>query len=134
MQYKRYNELVVARLAPGDEILACLMEIAEKEGITCANVTGLGASAKFTLDSGEYDVPKHEISSIVGNISQLDEKVFLHIHANFSAPDGNVIGGHLKFCEIFSTCELFIHIYDVKLTRMLPYPEEKPGWVWLDPK
>lgn len=136
MQYKNYKEekMIALRLAPGDEVMDCLTQIAVNENLKSASLHGLGASADFVLDSGHYNEEKHEISSIVGNITKLDGEYFLHVHANMASPRGNVIGGHLKNCVIFSTCEIFIHYYDVEIGRFLPKPEERPAWVWMDPK
>ena len=49
MEYKRFNDSILARLDPGEEILASVREIALKEEIKLASVSGLGAVNSFTV-------------------------------------------------------------------------------------
>lgn len=89
MQYKRFDDKIFARIDPGEEILQQLSFIAEKEQISLAHVTGLGAVNDFT--TGVFDVQKkefypvnttgsYEIVSLTGTITEKENKPYLHIH------------------------------------------------------
>ena len=58
-----------------------------------------------------------EISSLVGNISEKDGKVYLHLHANFGRRDYTVVGGHLLSCVLNGACELVVTRFNCKVGR-----------------
>ena len=58
MEYKRFNEKIIVRLDPGDELMSSLLNIAEKENILFANVSGIGGSNDVVL--GVYDVEEKQ--------------------------------------------------------------------------
>ena len=51
-----------------------------------------------------------EITSLVGNVSQMDGEVYLHIHVNIADENNNVFGGHLTSAVISATGEIIIDI------------------------
>ena len=114
MNYGKYGDTYIVRLEVGDEICAALLSFAEKENITLAEVSGIGAVNAFTV--GVYDTAEkkyyanefsgaYEIVSLSGNITQKDGKPYLHLH--FSAGDsaGRVFGGHLNSAVISATAK-----------------------------
>ncbi len=44
-----------------------------------------------------------EITSLVGNISQMNGEVYLHIHINLANEENKVFGGHLTSAIISAT-------------------------------
>ena len=58
-----------------------------------------------------------EISSLVGNISEKDGEVYLHLHANFGRRDYTVVGGHLLSCVLNGACELVVTRFHCKVGR-----------------
>ena len=54
MKYKRFGEDIVARLEVGEEVIASLSDIAEREGVTFAEVSGIGAADDIAVSV--YDV------------------------------------------------------------------------------
>ena len=133
MKYKRFGEDIVARLEVGEEVIASLSDIAEREGVTFASVSGIGAAddiavsvydvgAKRYFDN-EYREPM-EITSILGTVSEMDGEPYIHIHLTAGRADGTVIGGHLKRAVISATCELVLHtVYD----RVPRFYDERTG-------
>ena len=126
MEYKRFDNTILARIDKGEEILEKLMEICEKEHVKLANVNALGAIGEFTI--GLFDTSEkkyysanytgdYEIVSFTGSISTMDGKLYNHIHLSAGARDNKVYGGHLNKAVVSATCELFIHIVDGKVNR-----------------
>lgn len=118
MKYKRFGEDIVARLEVGEEVIASLSDIAEREGVTFAEVSGIGAADEF--DVSVYDVKAKvyfdntfreplEITSLSGTVTEMNGAPYVHIHATAGRADGAVIGGHLKRAVISATCELVLH-------------------------
>lgn len=133
MKYKRFGEDIVARLEVGEEVIASLSDIAEREGVTFASVSGIGAAddiavsvydvgAKRYFDN-EYREPM-EITSILGTVSEMDGEPYIHIHLTAGRADGTVIGGHLKRAVISATCELVLHTVYGRVPR---FYDERTG-------
>ncbi len=126
MEYKRFEDTFAVRLDRGDEILGCLTRLCEQEGILLASVEGIGASRHAVI--GLYDVDEHafhgtelngpmEITSLLGNVTRKDGKVYLHLHATLCAPDKHAFGGHLNECVIGATAELFVRVLPGEVGR-----------------
>lgn len=126
MHYRKDGNTISVRLSIGEDIIASLLELAEKENIGFAQVNGIGATSRTTvgcydLEKGEY-IPKTfekpmEIVSLLGNLTRKDGKPYLHLHASFSGEDCNVVGGHLTEAVIGVTAEIFVNIIDGEMNR-----------------
>ena len=53
MEYKRYDNTIVLRLDPNEDIFQSLLQLAAKEDIALAKISGLGAIDDFTV--GVFD-------------------------------------------------------------------------------
>ncbi len=126
MEYRRFENTIYLRLDPKEEILEQLTDIAKKENIMLAQVSGLGAINDFT--AGVYDTQNkefhalrfqgtYEIVSLVGTITRKDEEVYLHIHMSAGDNEGHVFGGHLSKAIISATAEIVLQITDGKIER-----------------
>ena len=49
MEYRRFDNKIIARIDKGEEILEKIKEIALKEKIRLANINALGATNDFTV-------------------------------------------------------------------------------------
>ena len=126
MEYRRVNDTYILRLDPGEEIMASLASLCEREEIVLAKIEGLGAAdhavvglfdvAAKEFHKRSFDVPL-ELSSIIGNVTRQDGKVYLHVHVNLCDSDLNAYGGHLVECRISATAEIFITVLDGKVNR-----------------
>ena len=136
MDYRRFGDKLVVRLDKGEEVCAKLLELAEKENIRLASVSGIGASGDVTLGVfnpriREYKSVRYEgdyeIASLTGNLSRQDGKPYLHLHAVIGDPtdkfewhhnpSGVTYSGHLNAAVISATCELVVDVIDGEVGR-----------------
>ena len=67
MEYKRFNNTIVARIDKGEEILDKIKELALKENIKLANVNALGAINDFTVGVFKTEEKKYYSNEFKGN-------------------------------------------------------------------
>lgn len=108
------------------EIMSALDAFCKEQGILAGEVHGIGAVNKATLRFLNTVTKKYvdktfeeqmEASSLVGNISEKDCKVYLHVHANFGRADYTVVGGHLLSATLNGACELVVTRFHCKIDR-----------------
>ena len=58
-----------------------------------------------------------EIAALVGNISEKDGKVYLHLHATFGRRDYTAVAGHLLCSRVNGACEVFVTRYTCPVGR-----------------
>jgi predicted DNA-binding protein with PD1-like motif len=126
MDYKRFDNTVIARLDKGEEILEQLEVIARKEDIKLASVSALGATNDITVGVFRTGEKKYyanqftgdmEIVSLTGTVSTMDGKYYAHLHMSAGDDKGHVFGGHLNRAVISATCEMVIRIIDGQVDR-----------------
>ena len=126
MEYRKFNNTIVARIDKGEEILEKIKEIALKENIKLANVNALGATNDFTVGVYKVDEKKYysnsfqgnfEIVSLTGTINTMNNEFYTHIHMSAGNDKGEVFGGHLNRAIVSATCEMIINIIDGKVDR-----------------
>ncbi len=126
MEYKKFNNHIIARIDAGEEILEQIKEIATQENIKLANINALGATNDFTV--GVYKVAEKkyysntfkgdfEIVSLTGTINTMNDEFYSHIHMSAGDEEGKVFGGHLNRAIISATCEMVITIIDGQVDR-----------------
>ena len=116
-----------------EEIVAALAAFCQEQGILCGEVSGLGAVNTATLRFLNPETKRYvdktfdeqmEISSLVGNISEKDGEVYLHVHVNLGRSDYSVVGGHLLCATINGACELIVSRFHCTAGRR---PDEETG-------
>ena len=123
MEYRRFGNKIVARIDKGEEVCAKLLELAEREDIKLASVSGIGATNDVTLgvfdtatkyyNKTVYNATDYEIGSVTGNLSRQGDKPYLHLHAVIGSPVmGECHAGHLNAAVVSATCELVIDVID----------------------
>jgi len=126
MKYLKKDNKYIVRIDKGEEVIEQIKRICNDNNIKAGSITGLGATDRvkvglFNTKIKEY-ISKElndafEITSLVGNISRMDNEVYLHLHINVADEKLNVYGGHLNYCYISATCELTIEEIDVDVDR-----------------
>lgn len=117
MEYQKFENKYVLRLDKGEEVISSITKFCKNEDVRLGSIVGLGASNEVTI--GLFDVVNKkyhkktlkeslEITSLVGNISRMNNEVYLHIHINVCNEDMMVFGGHLNECYISATSEIVI--------------------------
>ena len=126
MQYKRFENTIIARIDKGEEVLEKIKEIALSENIKLANINALGATSDFTVGVFKTEEKKYyanefkgdfEIVSLTGTINTMNNEFYTHIHMSAGNEKGEVFGGHLNRAIISATCEMVINIIDGKVDR-----------------
>ena len=110
MEYKRFDNTIIARIDKGEEILEQLKVIAINENIKLASINALGAIDDF---KGYY-----EITSLTGTISTMDGEYYAHLHMSAGNEKGEVFGGHLNRAVVSAVCEMVISVIDGKVDRI----------------
>ena len=126
MEYRRFNDTVVIRMDRGEEILATLKTVCEKENVKLATVSAIGATDEFTV--GVLDVGSkkyisndfkgyYEIVALGGNVNTKNGEYYAHLHMCAADKNGVAVGGHLNRAVISATCEMFVNILDGSVDR-----------------
>ncbi|MCR1950802.1 MULTISPECIES: PPC domain-containing DNA-binding protein [Clostridium] len=118
MDYRVFDERIVLRLEKGEEVIESIKKVCEEQKIIAGSISGLGATNHVVVGLFKPNEKKYysstyeddfEITNITGNISVMDEEVYLHIHGTFANLEGKCIGGHLNKAVISATAEIIIN-------------------------
>lgn len=112
-------------LRQGDDVLRELEELAWRENIPSASLTGLGfghptfgfwnAQTKTYAPKAFRDL---ELASLTGSLAWKDGKPALHLHGVGADKDFRPVGGHLLALEVGTgSVELTIVVHDKQLNR-----------------
>lgn len=126
MEYRRFDNTIVARIDRGEEVLEQVETIAQAEQIKLASVQALGAVGAFTVGvfhtaekqyhantfTGDF-----EIVSLTGTINTMDGAFYAHLHMSAGNERGEVFGGHLNRAVVSATCEMVITLIDGRVDR-----------------
>ncbi len=126
MEYVRAGADYVLRLDRGEEAIACIRALCEREEIRTASITGLGAAGR--IRAGLYRVEEkqyrenlfegeYEILALTGNVTRREGGIYLHAHIVIADEEGRAYGGHLNECVISATAEIFLHAVDCGIGR-----------------
>ena len=117
MDYRKFGDTYLVRMDRGEEILAALAALCEKENIALAAVDALGAVDHAVV--GVYDVSTQvytrkefnepmEIANLCGTVTRKDGRVYLHLHATLCGMDMIARGGHANELRVSATCEMAV--------------------------
>lgn len=126
MEFKRFGHTYVVRMERGEEIIATLTNLCEREHIGLATVEAIGAVDHAVM--GIFDVPTRtylrkefsgpmEIASLSGNVTRKDGAPYIHLHATVCDQDLLTHGGHANALTVSATCEMFVRVIDGEVGR-----------------
>lgn len=114
-------------LEEGDEAFKCITGFAEKEDITAASVSAIGAFRSATIAFFEYDTKSYskipvevqsEVLSMLGDLAVDDKgKASPHLHVVLGFPDGSTKGGHFLEGHVRPTLEVVLRETPADLRR-----------------
>lgn len=131
MEYRKFENTIVARIDKGEEILEKIKEIAQKEKIKLASIQAIGAVGEATIGVFKTKEKKYyanelkgdfEIVSLTGTINTMNQEFYSHLHMSVGDEKGNVFGGHLNKAVVSATCEVIIQVIPGMVDRK--YEEE----------
>jgi uncharacterized protein len=105
-------------LETGDEAMGCLQTFVEKERISAAQLTGIGALSHATLRYFDWETKAYQpipvgeqvdVASLVGDVALSPEgKPALHIHVVLGRRNGSALAGHLAEAHVRPTLEVIV--------------------------
>ena len=134
MKHKKLNTHYAVRVERGEDVIEALTKFAEEKKIKNASISGIGAADK--IEVGLYNVDERayhseifegemEVTSFMGNITEMNGKPYLHLHITFSDETMKNFGGHLNYCRISGTGEIYLTCYEETIDRF--YDDEETG-------
>jgi len=126
MRFKQIGDKFIVRLEKGEEIVGSLQKFCEKKAIKCGYLIGLGAVSEaelalYRLKDKKYFSKKikepMEIVVLNGNISEMNNKPYLHVHGLFSNKEMQPVSGHVKEATVSATGEVTIFRFPGKIGR-----------------
>jgi uncharacterized protein len=101
----------------GEEAVAGMLEFAEKESITAAHFSAIGAFSRAVLGYFDWQTKQYaripvdeqaEVVTLLGDIAIGDGKPKLHAHAALAKRGGVTVGGHLMEGYVRPTLEVVL--------------------------
>ena len=131
MKSKTFNDgaerTFVLILDQGEEAFRSITEFAEREKITGASISAIGAFSQAKVGWFDFAAKTYkpsevreqcEVLSLLGDVAQGDDgKASVHLHAVLGLQDGTVRGGHLLSGSVQPTLEVTITEAVVHLRR-----------------
>lgn len=109
------------------EIMEALAAFCKEKEILAGSVSGIGAISEATFRFLDPVTKKYvdktfseqmEITCLIGNISQKDDKPYLHVHVTAGRRDYTCVGGHLLSARVNGACELLVEdFFEASLGR-----------------
>lgn len=126
MEYRKFGNTCMVRIDLGEDIVEKTREVCETEKIRLGRVEAIGATDQALI--GVYDLEKKkyypekitgfaEICSLNGNITTMEGKTYIHLHATLADQEHQIHGGHVIEMRVGATCEMFITILDGETDR-----------------
>lgn len=114
-------------LDEGDEAFRCIVDFAEREGVTSASITAIGAFRSATIAFFDFETKSYEkipvavqseVLSMLGDIAIDDEgKASPHLHVVLGLSDGSTKGGHFLEGYVRPTLEVVLRETPADLRR-----------------
>ncbi len=126
MKSRKVTGGYLVRLEKGEEAIETLTAFIAKKKIPCGIFLGIGAIQNVELGYFDLKVNRYrtrkvrgsvEVVSLMGNISYVDKKPFVHAHITVAGPDQKLLGGHFFKGKVSVTLEIYIQVINRRLNR-----------------
>ncbi|MHC2995016.1 MAG: DNA-binding protein [Candidatus Atribacteria bacterium] len=117
MKFKKIGSKWIVRIDKGEEIVETLKQFCKENKIKLGIISGIGATDRviiglFDTKSKQYHsqelIGDYEITNLSGNISTMNDEIYLHLHISLADSKYNAYGGHLNSAVISGTGEIVI--------------------------
>ncbi|WP_419418624.1 PPC domain-containing DNA-binding protein [Legionella sp. D16C41] len=107
----------ILSLKEGDSLFQSIINYVSYANLKSAIINGLGALTNVRIGFYHRDTQQHttklfqeahEIASLTGNVTLIDNDWFVHIHVALAGDDFQVFGGHLISAEASASTEILI--------------------------
>ncbi len=126
MKSKKFGEIFVLVLEPGEEIVSSLADFCAKQKIFAAHFSGIGSANSIVISTFDVSEKKYvdnlisgqlEITALTGNAALKGGKPFVHAHITVGDTEYRAFAGHLKSAMVSAACEIFVTKIGGKLER-----------------
>ena len=126
MKSKKIENTYFVRLDSGERMLETLKNFCSINKIKCGYFFGIGSLdeaelAHYIVRNKKYTSEKYkqplEMVNLTGNITTMDNEVYLHCHATLSDVQMEAIAGHLKEGIVGATAEIVLIKLDADINR-----------------
>lgn len=126
MKFKKAGNIYFLRLERGEKVIETLKDFCTKNKIRCGYFFGIGALGKAELAHYIVENKKYtskifkqplEIVNMAGNITRMNNEVYLHCHITLSDEEMKAVAGHLKEATIAATCEIILVKLNASISR-----------------
>ena len=121
-------EMIFVRLHPGEEVHASLKDLARRQEIPAATVSGLGAVNDIVLALFDPAEKRYietrftedlEVVSMTGNLAWSDNDPIAHLHGVVSRADCSTAAGHIMKATVSVTLEITLLVGSRRMERRL---------------
>jgi predicted DNA-binding protein with PD1-like motif len=126
MKFKKIKDTYFIRLDRGEAIIESLKSFCKENKVGCGYFSGIGALgeaelAHYIVENKKYTSKIYrqplEITNMAGNITTMNNEIYLHCHITLSDEKMRAIAGHLKEGVIAATCEIVLVKLDSAIVR-----------------
>jgi uncharacterized protein len=126
MKSKKINDTFIVRLDKGEKIIESINKFCYENNVKCGYFSGIGALdeaelAHYIVKNKKYTSQLYkqplEIVNLTGNITTMNNEIYIHCHACLSDVNMEAIAGHLKEGRIGATAEIFLVKLDGAIDR-----------------
>ncbi len=105
------------RLQKGEEVISSLQDFCKQNQIQLGTFTGIGACSPVTIGIFLPHEKKYvskvltedvEMVSLLGNVTTMNDEIYIHAHATFAGESLQSFGGHLSNAIVSVTAEIVI--------------------------